>query len=260
MPDVILTGIPRSGTTLAAALIDGLPDAVCLGEPAWHTAKVAPTAEDFAKWLVGDFVQLRKKLLSREPVEDRRAAEGKALTNYYAPGKTAFTLAPFTRPGLSPDFTLAVKHNGPYLAVLGPLTALQHFTIVAIVRHPVEVIHSWRTLNLPVSRGEMPGAAPYWPRLAKLIATKMDLLEKQVKMYDLMCQRIFELKDRIHILSYENLIASPQLLAGAIGIDAAPPASLIEKSSRTIPAAERKTIEAALAKHGEHYKVFYPGI
>ena len=34
--DIILTGIPRSGTTLAAQLIDLQVDSVCLNEPEWH--------------------------------------------------------------------------------------------------------------------------------------------------------------------------------------------------------------------------------
>ena len=35
--DLIISGIPRGGTTLTTALIDSLPNAVCLNEPQWHS-------------------------------------------------------------------------------------------------------------------------------------------------------------------------------------------------------------------------------
>ena len=49
MPDLILTGLPRSGTTLAAAIIDQAPDALCLSEPDRHVELMneAADAENF---------------------------------------------------------------------------------------------------------------------------------------------------------------------------------------------------------------------
>ncbi len=263
MRNVIVTGIPRSGTTLASALIDSLPDTVCLNEPGWQTARVANTPAEFAQWLTGDFAQIRKKLLAGEPVQDRRAAGGKAVTNYYATNETTrqmentFDLVPFTRPGLSADFTLAIKHNGPYLAVLGPLIDTAAFTIVAIVRSPVEVLASWRRLSLPISRGAMPNATPYWPRMAQIVAEDCDLLVKQVKMYDLMCRRIYNLREHIHVLPYEMLIKKPALLCEYIG-SSGELAQLVDKPARQILGEEKQRILDALKTHGEYYRHFYP--
>lgn len=264
MPDVILTGIPRSGTTLAAALIDGLPDSVCLNEPGWQVARPRGTPGEFARFVAGDFTRLRQALLAGKPVPDRRGESGEAVTNYYRAQngrqENTFRIAPFSRPDLSPDFTLAVKHNGPYLAILPELAELRRFTIIAIVRHPVEVIHSWRSLDLPISRGEMPGAAPYWPELAAIIAGPMELLEKQVRLYDLMCRRIDAMRDRIHIIPYEKLVKEPALLSRAAGIDAAPKPGLVGRPSRQMPPEAHAKIAAALSTHGEHYRRFYPEI
>jgi hypothetical protein len=265
--NVIVTGIPRSGTTLTAALIDGLPNAVCLNEPQWQVGRRFSDPVDYAKWLAGDFIQLRQKLLSGEPVQDRRSLEGAApVTNYFSrqPGsgevKNNFRLADFSRPGLSSDFTLAVKHNGPYLAILKAIIDLRWFNIIAVVRHPVEVIASWRSLDLPISRGEMPGAAPYWPRLHELTAQPMDLLEKQVKIYDLMCRRIYNLREYMHILPYEELLAQPTLLSKYLKLKGDPAAGLIEKPKGKIAADERQEIADAVKTHGEFYRRFYPGI
>jgi hypothetical protein len=259
--NVIVTGIPRSGTTLAAALIDGLSDTVCLNEPHWHTARAAKDASGFAQWIEQDFEKLRRALLNGEPVPDRRAHDGKAVTNYYRSHdggmENTFDIVPFTRPGLGADFTLAIKHNGPYLAVLPDLIASSAFTIIAIIRHPVEVIYSWRSLKLPISRGEMPNAAAFWPELAAIIRQDVDLLEKQVKLYDLMCQRIYEYRAQLHLLPYEMLVKEPQRLAGYLDNPGIIDKSLIGSPSHSVPEKEKEHISAALEKYAGHYRHFY---
>lgn len=264
MRNILLTGIPRSGTTLASALLDGLPDTVCLNEPDWQTTGFSSNPNNYAKWLVGDFIKIRRRLERCDPIPDRRAADGSAVTNYYKTDTATaaisqnFQTVRFTRPGLTREFNLAIKHNGPYLGALPSIVDLEWFTVIAIMRHPVPVIHSWRSLQLPISRGQMPNAVGYWQEMAQLTAAPMELLEKQVRMYDLMCRRIYELRSMIHILAYEQMIAAPQLLCEYSGIDATLDSSLITGPSREVPAEEGKIIMNALHRHGEYWRYFYP--
>ena len=220
--NVIVTGIPRAGTTLTAALLDALPNSVCLNEPAWHNAKAAPHAEGFVQFIAQDFVRLRAMLLAKTPVPDRRGANGEAITNYFSRAndgamKSEFVDYPLVRSGLRSDFTLAIKHNGPYLAVLPELIASKQFKILAVIREPLAVISSWRRLQLPISRGDMPNAKPYWRELRMLIDTPMPLLEKQVRMYDLMRDRIHQHEADMTVIRYEELIQKPQWVAEAMG-------------------------------------------
>lgn len=213
--DILLTGIPRAGTTLAAAMLDALPDTVCLNEPEWQRPHPALDAQGFARAVAEDFAAQRTRLLAGEPVMDRRAQDGAALTNYYEDG-TNFVLHPLVRAGLSPDFTLAMKHNGPYLAALPELVALGAFEIRAVIRHPLPVLRSWRRLDLPVSRGALPNATDYWPEMRALTAMPMDLLEKQVRMLDLMFARIGECAVHIRVLRYEDFATGQDVQAAAI--------------------------------------------
>ena len=220
--EIILTGIPRAGTTLAAAIIDGLVDSVCLNEPSWHNPRAALDAQDFVKFVGDDFTKLRQVLSRGDAVLDRRAADCAALTNYYECGMNGdmqenFTIAPFARLGLSADFTLAIKHNAAYLGVLPELIAQKRFTIIAIIRHPLPVIRSWRRLQLPISRGDLPSGKPFWPELRGLVDAPMDLLEKQVKLYELMLARILKYEQHITVIDYDALKKNPQLLADTIG-------------------------------------------
>src|SRR4051812_44485586 len=81
MTDVVVTGLPRAGTTLLCALIDSLPDAVCLNAPRRHNqmATLVPGVLAFCKWMVGDYQWTRLQLLKQDPVRDVRADDGSPL-------------------------------------------------------------------------------------------------------------------------------------------------------------------------------------
>jgi hypothetical protein len=270
---VLITGIPRSGTTLAGALVDSLPDTVCLSEPPWHWHKATggkldigpdPDGSNFAKWLVGDCVSLRNRLLAGDAVLDRRTASGRPLTNYHqatdgnaTPERTQIGTSGFSASGLSPDFTLAIKHNGPYLTALGPLLDLAWFTIIALVRNPVDTLHSWRSLDLPVSRGKMHDAARCWPEMAAATA-QGDVLQRQVMIYDLICQRLHAYRERVHIIQYEALQAEPGILCQVLGVLDRLDRTIVGKPSRQVSADERAVIVTALERFGKHFRVFYP--
>ena len=59
--DLIVTGIPRAGTTLLAACVDSLEDAVCLSEPEWQALWSQETKErlEYIARLSEDFDRVR---------------------------------------------------------------------------------------------------------------------------------------------------------------------------------------------------------
>ncbi len=269
--NIILTGIPRSGTTLAAALIDGMDDAAALNEPAWQHDWLLKnykhiTPRDFAAWLQEDFTAVRGKLLTGEPVPERRGKQGEAITNYYraAPDQAkparAYRLVSFTRPGLTSAFTLAMKHIGPYFAALEAIVATEAFEVVAVIREPVGVIASWNDSPIPLKAGEMPGAALQWPEMAALTGAKMDLLEKQVRVYDLLCEKLHMLKDKIHIIRYEELVASPGLMAAVTGKNPRMAPDTIHARELAFYSDKVHAIRECVEKTGVHYRHFYKTI
>jgi hypothetical protein len=112
MTDVVVTGLPRAGTTLLCALIDSLEDAVCLNSPRRHNrlATLLPGPLPFSKWLAGDYLWTRLQLLQQDPIKDFRAADGSPLLDtMHDPrmirnesGEPETMI--FVRPGLSQDF------------------------------------------------------------------------------------------------------------------------------------------------------------
>ncbi len=266
--NLLLTGIPRSGTTLLTALVDSMPQAVALNEPKWqynwaNRNQSTSKARDFSRWLVGDFADIRRKLLTGTPIPERRSPEGEAVTNYYRMnsdeprlGKN-FDLVPFTRPGLEKDFLLAVKHNGLYLGALPQLVDIGAFRIIAIIRNPVGVIASWNNVPIPLKTGQMPGAMLYWRQMAEVTSAKMNMLEKQVRMYDLVCKRLHALRQHIHILRYEDLTDNPGLLVPLTERSPALSPDVIKKRDNRFYAADTDAIRNMLKRVGHHYREFY---
>lgn len=270
--DVILTGMPRGGTSLIAALIDSLPDAVALNEPLWHfdwMVRNAATshARDFAHWVVDDFGTTRQKLVRCVPIAERRGSGGEAVTNYYRENSHSKRIASttervdFIRPNLSPDFTLAIKHNAPYLAVLNELAEVGAIPIIAIVRHPVGVISSWKETPIPMSNGRMPGAKFYWDEMRVLSDSSMNLDEKLIRMYDLICKRLYDSSSQVHVIRYEDLVEDPLILFRLIGKEHVTPLRHVEVSERTLDFYEgADELRTQIQRSGEFYRAFYPDL
>ncbi len=214
MPDLIITGVPRSGTTLAAAIIDQAPDALCLSEPDSHVdlMREAANPDDFVAGLCREFATVRRTILAGGSVLDRRRADGAPVTNYFSDPlpdgrrEAVFATRDVSRSGLSADFVLGVKHNALYAAVLPEIVRSGRFRVVAIVRDPIAVLMSLRTLDLPISRGRLPAAERFWPAMAALGRADLDLTDKQLRICDLLLHRFGQLADRIAVIPYEVFI------------------------------------------------------
>jgi hypothetical protein len=224
--NLILTGVPRSGTTLAAAIIDQAPDCLCLSEPDRHVQlmREAANAADFVASLTQEFDNIRHTILGGGSVSDRRRHDGAPITDYFTDAlsnrrrEAAFTICNITRPGLSMDFVLGVKHNALYSAVLPEIIASARFRIVAMIRDPVAVVMSWRSLDLPISRGRLPAGERFWPELASLCRAELELTEKQIRICDLLFGRFLRWADRVAILRYDELVSDPVQLLRASGV------------------------------------------
>jgi hypothetical protein len=211
---------------LAAAIIDRSPDSLCLSEPDSHLELMsqAASAQDFVARLSREFALIRRTILAGGSVPDRRRPDGAPLTNYFSDPlsdgrrEAAFTIQNVSRRGLSADFVLGVKHNALYAAVLPEIIASARFRVVTVIRDPVAVIMSWRSLDLPISRGRLPAAERFWPELVSLGGADLDLTEKQFRICDLLLGRFLEWARRAPIVRYEELVADPARLLHAAGL------------------------------------------
>ena len=219
MRNLFVTGIPRSGTTLVAALIDSLDDAVCLSEPEWQDAwpREMTDPAHYATCMCSDFDRVRDVLYGGGSVTDRRQHDGAAISDYFprVAGSHTQVATPvaFHRDGLSGGFLLGMKQNAHFTCILDRLVEREDFAVLAIIRNPLATLSSWRSLDLPISQGRLPAAERFWPQVAEVARTEQDILLRQVRIYGLFCERYLALRDKLTILRHEDIVANLGLIS-----------------------------------------------
>lgn len=211
MPDILLTGMPRSGTTLVVSLLGRQPDIIALAEPIQldpHGGR-SRAVEDIAAFMA----QTRAAAIAHEPIPTKHV-DGRIIDNWVEPpnqdGQLRKVLEQrsallFDKP-LSDDFTLIVKHPAEFTALADLL--VERFTLYAIVRDPMAIMAAWQTVNMPVNRGHMPMAEAFAPELKSRLAGIEDRLLRQAALIEWQLRTYLTLPAG-RVLRYEDITAQP---------------------------------------------------
>ena len=209
---VIITGAPRSGTTLVCSLLNRLPDLVALNETMDVTALPAMDGDALRVAAVERYLaDVRQAILERAQKPERRLrGEGDNMFLPAAAGERRWAGAemawvPLRKP-LRPGFTLALKHPNAFAALLPELR--QRFDCWALVRNPLAVLASWRTLDHPIQHGHAPMAEALDPALAERLAAIADEGVRRLALLDWYFRRFLQVLEPQRILRYEEVIAS----------------------------------------------------
>jgi hypothetical protein len=221
-PLVLLTGVPRSGTTLSCELIDRLPDARALDEPMPVGALVNQATLDGGAALDTDLLcreiagfarSQRRSILecgvalsrhvggrvSGERIADVRDESG-ARRRVGERGEIA------VRRPHSEDFTLVIKHPVLFTALLGVLR--ERFQVFAIVRNPLAVMGSWESVPMMVRSGDLGLPAALAPELSRRLAARESVVERQLCLLDWYFGAYERLLPRERVVRYEEIVDS----------------------------------------------------
>jgi len=213
--NVVLTGLPRSGTTLACHLLNKLPDTVALLEPIepGRFAGLLPDREAVASAMERWYRKSRRRALK----------EGEVVTKHVG-GEIPDNPFEASRPGKEPrqwlaskgriavgkhldrDFFLVVK-DPPMFTALLPILA-RRFPTFAVVRNPLAVLASWNSVDIPARRGRVPKAELYDSDLLRRVTSIEDRLGRQLALLDWWCERFEQFLPQDHIVRYEDIVAS----------------------------------------------------
>ena len=183
----LLSGIPRSGTSLCCRLAGGLPDRVALSEPLqprqWADCPDPRNACARIEALVGQ-IRIRIAAERRAPsiqsggrLDDHRAASGDMGAGGLRRLRAEWGEIVLDKP-LSARFGLLVKHNALFAALLPRLSA--SFPCLALVRNPLAVLASWQTVDLPVHRGRIPMGERFDPELRRILDGEPETLRRRI--------------------------------------------------------------------------------
>lgn len=263
MTTLLLTGLPRSGTTLACALLNDCPDTIALAEPLRlepHGDRARAVAEIEA-FLAGARRQLIEQgqapsLHVGGAIPDNWAAEPTA-DPVRRPSRAERGLVRFAKP-LSADFRLIVKHPGEFSALLD-LLAPRH-PLFALVRDPLAVLASWQTVDFPVATGRLPAAEALNPALAALLAGIAAPLARQVALIDWLLRRYLALLGPERILRYEDLTTAPAATLARFGVRPTGTRPLAPLDpARRYPSVDLRPLAAALLPIAPTCERLYPG-
>ena len=216
MPDVILTGLPRSGSTLTCHLLNRCADTIALHEPIPLPALAQEHSGEALVSCIGQFYQdTRHSLLAERravsktiggSVPDNTFGEARSSRTNLRRSLAAHGEVSFAGKELTADFTLAVKHNAGFTALLEWL--VPRFPCYGLIRNPLAVLASWNSVHLPVQQGHVTAGEQIDPELRAALSRLEDRHERQLHILDWFFARFARLLPRSSILRYEDIVAS----------------------------------------------------
>ncbi len=210
----LLSGLPRSGTSLCCRLVGDLPDSVALSEPMRQQAFAGADHPDEACLRISDFARrarTRIPLERRAPsvqldgrLDDDRVEAWDGAENLRRPQGGQGEI-PVDKP-LSGGFTLLIKHNALFAALLPGLA--RSTACLGLVRNPVAVLASWQTVDLPVNRGRIPAGERFDRQLHRALENEGNVLRRQIVLLNWFFDRFRTHLEPQSILRYEDVVAS----------------------------------------------------
>lgn len=204
----ILTGPPRSGTTLACYLLNKLDNTVALHEPMNLT--MFPDRETGLHNIRDFFQQMRNSLLTDGQAISK--VKGQSVPdNPFAQNtggkRTSIVekkLVKFEK-DINQDFHLIIKHNAHFSLLLNDL--VKEYPCFCIIRNPLSVILSWNSIEAPVAYGRLNVLKTLDPEKYIKVEALTDVLDRQIQLLDILFASYLHLPG-LNIIRYEDIIQS----------------------------------------------------
>lgn len=233
--DALLTGLPRSGTTLTCELLNLVEDTVALDEPMDWVSFTAgdifgSLTEDKACDNVRSFLSGTRRTILERGVAYTKHVEGKVTGKKISDDVDESQVrVGLTHRGeitidkhLTPGFRLVVKQVAAFTALLEPLR--ERFDVYAMVRNPLSVLGSWQTVPMPVRKGHVPFGEVLDRELASRLAAIDDPLDRQMHLLGWFFARFKDLLPASSVFRYEDIVEQggrplQEISAGAADLD-----------------------------------------
>ena len=209
---IVLTGIPRSGTTLVCRLLNATPNTVALVEPMDVTVFLQRRSARGKLRELRGFLRANRETLLRDGTAISKHFKG-APDNPWGPSKDGALREQFADLGevkidkqLDANFQLVVKHPAAFTAILDVLAPA--YPCYALVRNPLSVLGSWNSAKLAVQRGRIPIAEKLDPALTQKLKGLDDAFDRQLAILDWFFACYCRALPVEAILRYEDVIAS----------------------------------------------------
>lgn len=205
---LFITGIPRSGTSLMAHLLDSLPNIVILNEP----LEIPHLFEDASlETFFSAYVAWRTKIANGEAVENQ-CVNDTVVSDTWKDGERRSYVPTIARE----DFVLGTKNPLAFLTRLKTIRRVfPGAKIVILVRHPYYTIGSWKKTFPHLRHASIRDSAVFTfaderqqDILVELAAIE-DESARRAGLWNYLATEIIAYADPDMILRYEDLVADP---------------------------------------------------
>lgn len=210
---VLLTGLPRSGTTLVCNLLTSLQNVVALNEPMKVKELIdMTTAQQFEA--IDLFVTENRYSLLKSGVATSKHIEGQIPDNTFRDNVSDEGLrVSLVEHGqiklnkiLTEDFVLAIKHNAAFAHLLNNLVL--KYNCYGIIRNPLAVLSSWQTVNLNIHYGHIPVGEAFDADLRKTLNRIENTFDRQLYILNWFFTKFDQNLPLERIIRYEHVISS----------------------------------------------------
>ena len=215
-PDLIITGIPRSGTSFLCNLLHRIENCVVINEP---TEIFEPLINQSVPWGIATFYKdIRRDILDGKPIKNK-LLEGKVVEDTLIKDEITTYIPKVT----TPDFILATKNTLTYLARLNAIQrAMPHARFVTCVRNPIDTIASWKTSFEHLKEADIksfPCGHPHDPWLSGrqrkavlYILSVEDAAERRAVLWRYLAELILTQSKNLILVQYEELVENPVIV------------------------------------------------
>lgn len=263
---ILLTGLPRAGTTLCCHILNAYPNVLALHEPLTPSDFDPTLGRNTAVTQIARFAQQSRVGAWVDGVVVSRQKNGKVPENPVAlvaghdglrPMDVSLGQIDVRHQLLDEHFTLVIKHNALFTALLPELN--HALPVYGIVRNPLAVLASWNQVDLPVNQGHVPAGEMFDPALKSQLAQIGDRLQRQLHILEWFCRQYADhLAGRI--LRYEDFVINPHFVGDLLQLSSSFPVSHEQRSSRNTgyDLAQMERFYKSLRGFGDALPYFYP--
>ena len=209
--NIIIAGVPRSGSTLVCHLLNKIPNTVALHEPINPHLLEGQTLENKLDKIESFFLEQRE-LINTKGVAVSKSFKGKVPDNPMSGYDSSTNKRTRVLDGneieinkpLSENFILAIKQPGMFTGMLGGLQG--RYRCYATIRNPLSVLLSWNSLEMPVSNGRAPAAEACDKNLSIALDNEANIYKRQTILLAWYFNKISDFIAPINIIRYEDTV------------------------------------------------------
>jgi hypothetical protein len=253
--NLLITGIPRSGTSYLCNLLHHYSNCVVVNEPA---ELLQILATEVVPWSIPRlYRRLRSDICAGRPISNK-LVQGKVTEDTFVNDH----VCAYTPAVDDENFVLGTKNTIAYITRLECLRrVMPDARIVACIRNPFDTIASWKTSfphlrsaeisGLPVGKENEPWlTGRQRENLLRIIHTG-ELAQRRALRWRYLAERLLEQGNGVTLVRYEHMVTEPERVVAAIldGMLKGRPrqplrTSMIRSASHTLDDADRQAIRA----------------